>query len=386
MRGSPWVRIDLDALVHNLACVRRQAPRARVMAVVKADAYGHGLVTVARTLAAHAEALAVARLDEALRLRAGGITGPVVVLEGVFDAQGLATAALNTLDLVMHDPLQVTLLEQAQAMLSRRLRVWLKVDSGMGRLGVQSDAVELLWQRLTNCPAVEGPVGLMTHLAHAQRGVCLETRLQLDRFAQACGALPGPRNIANSAGILAWPESHADWVRPGIMLYGVSPFEGEQGTEIGLRPVMSLCSELIAVKPLQRGAPVGYGGIWRTPRDTTLGVVAAGYGDGYPRSLPVGTPVWVGGRSVPLVGRVSMDLLTVDLGPDAQETVGTEVVLWGGGGAPVEVLAGSLGTIGYELLCRVTPRVRRIVVEAPVLGADEETAVPAKSPKEGCLG
>ncbi|HET7687108.1 MAG TPA: alanine racemase [Candidatus Macondimonas sp.] len=374
MRGSPWIRIDLGALVHNIARVRRHAPRARVMAVVKADAYGHGLVTVAQTLAAHAEALAVARLDEALRLRAGGITAPVVVLEGVFDAQGVATAALQALDLVVHDPLQVALLEQSQAILPRRLRVWLKVDSGMGRLGVRPEAVAMLWQRLMNCSAVEAPVGLMTHLAHARRGVCPETRLQLDRFAQACGVLPGPRNIANSAGILAWPESHADWVRPGIMLYGLSPFEGEQGADIGLRPVMSLCSELIAVKPLQRGMTVGYGGTWQASRDTTLGVVAAGYGDGYPRNLPIGTPVWVGGRPVPLVGRVSMDLLTVDLGPDAQETVGTEVVLWGAGGVSVEALAAPLGTIGYELLCRVTPRVRRVVAEAPMIDADKETA------------
>lgn len=374
MTGTPWIRIDLAALAHNLACVRRHAPRARVMAVVKADAYGHGLLAVARTLAAHAEALAVARLDEALRLRAGGIMAPVVVLEGVFDAQGLAAAALQNLDLVVHDPLQVTLLEQSQAMLPRRLRVWLKVDTGMGRLGVQPGAVDALWQRLMDCPAVEAPVGLMTHLAHARRGVCPETRLQLDRFADACGALPGPRNIANSAGILAWRESHADWVRPGIMLYGVSPFAGEQGADIGLRPVMSLSSELIAVKPLQRGAPVGYGAIWQAPSDTTLGVVAAGYGDGYPRSLPAGTPVWVGGRPVPLVGRVSMDLLTVDLGPGARETVGTEVVLWGAGGASVEALAAPLGTIGYELLCRVTPRVRRVVAEMSVGGAEDETA------------
>ena len=372
--GAPWIRIDLAALVHNLGCVRRHAPRARVMAVVKADAYGHGLLAIAQTLAVHAEALAVARLDEALRLRAGGITTPIVVLEGVFDAQALATAMRHDLELVVHDPLQVALLERAPTHGPQRVRVWLKVDTGMGRLGVDPGTVKALWRRLAACPAVESPIGLMTHLAHAQRGVCPETRVQLDRFAQACDSLPGPRNIANSAGILAWPESHADWVRPGIMLYGVAPFSGEQGRDIGLRPVMSLRSTLIAVKSLPRGAPVGYGGAWRSPADTILGVVAAGYGDGYPRGLPAGTPVWVGGRRVPLVGRVSMDLLTVDLGPDARERVGAEVVLWGADGSSVEELADPLGTIGYELLCRVTPRVHRVVsdTEAEVDAATDD--------------
>lgn len=363
-RGAPWIEIDLAALTHNLAVVRRHAPDARVMAVVKADAYGHGLLTVAHTLAAHADALAVARLDEALQLRAGGIGAPIAVLEGVFDAEDLQLAADLRLDLVVHHTLQVDLLERVP--LPDRVRVWLKVDTGMGRLGVDVEEAGALWRRLSDCPAVAGPVGWMTHLAHARRGECPETDRQLCALAGATMGLGGPRNIANSAGVLAWPRSHADWVRPGIMLYGVSPFAGEQGADTDLRPVMSLCSELIAVKSLHAGAAVGYGGTWRTPRATCLGVVATGYGDGYPRTLPSGTPVWVNGRPVPLVGRVSMDLLTVDLGPQASETVGARVVLWGNGGASVETLAASIGTIGYELLCRVTPRVQRIVLAEAV--------------------
>lgn len=357
-RGAPWIQIDLTALTHNLAVVRRHARTARVMAVVKADAYGHGLLAVARTLAAHADALAVARLDEALRLRAGGIQTPVAVLEGVFDADSLQLAAQLGLELVVHDSFQVDLLEQTA--LTGRLRIWLKVDTGMGRLGVDPAHAGALWRRLMDCPAVEAPVGWMTHLAHAQRGVCRETDRQLECFSIACDGHPGPRNMANSAGILAWTASHGDWVRPGIMLYGVSPFSGEQGADIGLRPVMSLRSELVSVKPLGRGARVGYGGHWQADRDTRLGVVAAGYGDGYPRTLPSGTPVSVNGRAVPLVGRVSMDLLTVDLGPTSDDRVGAPVVLWGNGGPAVETLATALGTIGYELLCRVTPRVRRV--------------------------
>lgn len=358
-RGAPWIQVDLAALAHNLTMVRRHVRNARVMAVVKADAYGHGLLAVARTLATHADALAVARLDEALRLRVGGIQTPVAVLEGVFDADSLQLAAQLGLELVVHDSFQVDLLEKTA--LTGRLRIWLKVDTGMGRLGVDPDHAGALWRRLMDCPAVEAPVGWMTHLAHAQRGVCPETDQQLECFSMVCDGRPGPRNMANSAGILAWPASHGDWVRPGIMLYGVSPFAGERGADIGLRPVMSLRSELVSVKPLRRGARVGYGGRWQASRDTRLGVVAAGYGDGYPRTLPSGTPVWVNGRTVPLVGRVSMDLLTVDLGPTSDDQVGAPVVLWGSGGPPVETLAAALETIGYELLCRVTPRVRRVV-------------------------
>ena len=375
-RGAPWIEIDLAALTHNVAVVRRHAAGARMMAVVKADAYGHGLVAVAPTLAAHADALAVARLDEALRLRAGGVRGPVTVLEGVFDVEGLQLAARLGLELVVHHPLQVDLLERASVPI--RVHVWLKVDTGMGRLGVDAKDAGALWRRLMDCPSVAGPVGWMTHLAHARRGECPETDRQLSILAGASAGLAGPRNIANSAGILAWPQTHADWVRPGIMLYGVSPFASEQGADVGLRPVMSLCSELIAVKLLRAGDAVGYGGTWRAPQATCLGVVAAGYGDGYPRTLPSGTPVWVNGRPVPLVGRVSMDLLTVDLGPQATEKVGARVVLWGNGGVSVESLAASLGTLGYELLCRVTPRVQRIVLA-------EEVAAHAAARSEGVV-
>lgn len=371
-RGIPRIHVDLAALQHNLAVVRRHSPGARVMAVVKADAYGHGALAIASSLAPAVDALAVARLDEALRLRAGGIRTPIAVLEGIFDAEGLQLAAQLDLDLIVHDAFQVELLERTS--LPGRVRVWLKVDTGMGRLGVGVQAAGALWRRLSDCPAVAGPVGWMTHLAHAQRGACPETDRQLAQFAVASAGSDAPRNIANSAGILAWPQTHADWVRPGIMLYGVSPFAGEEGADIGLRPVMSLRSELIAVKALRAGDPVGYGGIWRAPRATRVGVVAAGYGDGYPRTLPVGTPVWVNGRLAPLVGRVSMDLLTVDLGPDAGDRVGSPVVLWGAGGPSVETLAASIGTIGYELICRITPRVPRIVLEGQIEGATDAQA------------
>jgi alanine racemase len=342
------------------------------MAVVKADAYGHGALVVAQSLAAEVEALAVARLDEALRLRAGGIRTPIAVLEGIFDTDGLQLAAQLGLDLIVHDALQVDLLERTS--LPGRVRIWLKVDTGMGRLGVDVHAAGALWQRLTDCPAVAPPVGWMTHLAHARRGECPETDHQLALFAIASAGSGAPRNIANSAGILAWPRTHADWVRPGVMLYGVSPFAGEEGADCGLRPVMSLCSELIAVKALDAGDAVGYGGTWRTPRATRLGVVAAGYGDGYPRTLPSGTPVWVNGRPVPLVGRVSMDLLTVDLGPDAGDRVGSPVVLWGAGGPSVEALAASKIGIGYELICRITPRVPRIALDRKIEGATDAQA------------
>lgn len=347
------VTIDLPALRHNLGVARRAAPGARIMAAIKANGYGHGLVRVARALTA-ADAFGVACLNEALELRAAGIRQPIGLLEGFFHADELPLIEQEQLDTLVHHPFQLAALEAYRG--PGPIRVWIKIDTGMHRLGFPPAQIAGVWERLAALPFVQ-LVGFMTHLANADDRDDETTVAQLERFATAVGDLPGERAIANSAGVLGWPTSHGDWVRPGIMLYGVSPFLGGRGPDEDLRPAMTLQSELIAVNRLEPGDGVGYGGTWRAPEAMTVGVVAIGYGDGYPRHAPSGTPVLLNGQVVPLVGRVSMDMITVDLRTQPQARVGNPVVLWGEG-LPVERIAEAAGTIAYELLCGVTQRVR----------------------------
>lgn len=347
------VSLDLAALRHNLLCLRTAAPASRVMAAIKANGYGHGLERVARNLS-EVDALGVACLEEAVKLREAGIQTPITLLEGFFHADELPLICQHHLNVVIHHAQQIRMLEQQPP--GALLRVWLKVDSGMHRLGIPATETQSQWQRLTAIASVE-VLGLMTHLANADDLHDATTERQLALFRTSCGSLPGGRTIANSAGILGWPQSHAEWNRPGIALYGVSPFVGGRASQHGLRPVMTLRSELIAVNRLQRGDAVGYGGSWCCPEDMTVGVVAVGYGDGYPRHATVGTPVLLNGQRVPLVGRVSMDMITVDLRSQPRAQIGDEVVLWGEG-LPVEEIAEYATTIPYELLCGVTGRVR----------------------------
>ncbi|HEX9802431.1 MAG TPA: alanine racemase [Gammaproteobacteria bacterium] len=346
------VSIDLGALRHNLQRVRQAAPGCRVMAAIKANGYGHGLVRVANALE-ESDSFGVACIDEALELRAAGVTAPIILLEGFFHPDEIPLVEQHRLELLLHHPAQIAALEQAT--IHKPIRVWLKVDTGMHRLGVPPEETSSLWQRLERHPGLH-PLGQMTHLACADEPDHPATAVQLELFRRATASLPGERAIANSAGILGWPETHAEWVRPGIMLYGVSPFVGGRAAEHGLKPVMTLSSELIAVNRLSEGDTVGYGATWRCPEAMTIGVVAVGYGDGYPRHAVTGTPVLVNGRRVPLIGRVSMDMLCVDLRSQSDAQIGDPVVLWGDG-LPVEEVAEASGTIAYELLCSVTERV-----------------------------
>lgn len=352
MRATQVV-IDLAALRHNLACARAAAPDSRILAAIKANGYGHGMLRVARALE-DADGFGVACLAEAIQLREAGISQPIVLLEGFFGADELEAIARHRVIPAIHNMTQLELLEQAR--LSQPLAAWLKVDSGMHRLGFPLAQVQEAWRRLAACSGVAEVVGCMTHLANADNLDDRFTAEQITAFRQHTAGLPGQRSIANSAALLGWPDSHTDWVRPGIMLYGVSPLLGGRGAQHGLRPVMTLRSELIAVTRLRRGDAVGYGGAFVCPEDMTVGVVAAGYGDGYPRHVANGVPVLVNGRRAPLVGRVSMDMLTVDLRGQPDARPGDPVVLWGEG-LPVEEIAEHAGTIPYELLCRVMPRV-----------------------------
>jgi len=357
------VRLDLGALVHNLRRVRAAAPGRRVAAAVKAEGYGHGLVRTARAL--DADAFAVACVEEALALREAGIDRRILLLEGVFEADELQWCAQHALDIAVHQPEQLRMLELVR--LERPLRVWLKIDSGMHRLGLVPETTSAAFQRLRACSAVQAEIGMMSHLARADERDCDYTRQQLHTFETATAGLPGERSLANSAGILGWPNTHFDWVRPGIMLYGASPFVDSLAPDEDLRPVMSFHTRLIAIKRLRRGEPVGYGGTWLCPEDMDVGVAAAGYGDGYPRHAPSGTPVLINGRVAALVGRVSMDMITLDLRRHPEARIGDPVLLWGEG-LPVERIAQAAGTISYTLLCGVTARVRREVL--PVASVD----------------
>ena len=350
--------IDLSALQHNLTRVKQAASGRRVMAIIKADAYGHGIVRAARALTA-ADGYGVASIDEAIVLREAGVTHPITLLEGFFEASELELIGRHALGVVVHHAIQLDILERAAQ--QSPITVWLKIDSGMHRLGFAPSEVKSAWQRLTACVAVTQPIGLMTHLACADEKSNPATLHQLECFEQITAGLPGERSIANSAAILGWPQTHADWVRPGIMLYGVSPFSGGRAEEHGLKPVMTLRSALIAVHHFKRGDAIGYGASYVCPHDMPVGVVAIGYGDGYPRHAETGTPVLVNGQRVALIGRVSMDMICVDLSTEQGASVGDPVVLWGAG-LPVEEVAENAATIAYELLCGVARRVRCVEI------------------------
>jgi alanine racemase len=346
--------VDSGALRHNLNVVRQWAPKSRVMAVIKANAYGHGLVAVARALES-TDAFAVARVDEGLTLRLAGINTPTVLLEGIFDREQLDAAAGANFELVVHTPEQIELLRTAAA--GARFKVWLKLDSGMNRLGFKGAAFGAAHAALSVLGSVQSPVNLFTHLASADLPELPTTTEQLALFAAATGSLPGERCLENSAAMLSFPDAQADWVRPGLLLYGVSPFSGSIGADYGLRPAMTLHSHVIAVKDLAPGERVGYGGDWTATRPTRLAVAAVGYGDGYPRSLGSGAPVLVNGERAGLAGRVSMDMIGIDV-TDLQRppALGDPVVLWGEG-LPVEEIAVWADTIPYELLCGISQRV-----------------------------
>ena len=350
--------IHAQALRANLQRLRDLAPGRRIMAVVKANAYGHGLVPVALALA-DADAFAVARIEEAVALRAAGVRRPVVLLEGVFTAEQLEEAARLELDLVVHQQQQLLLLAQLRS--THRFVVWLKVDTGMNRLGFRTSEFAAALQQLRGLNDRVREIRVLTHLARADEPAEPMNALQLQRFAALVQGLGFALSIANSAALLANPQTHADWVRPGLALYGVSPLPGRTAAELGLLPAMTLETRVISLRQVPAGETVGYGATWRAARDSQVAIIAAGYGDGLPWGLPPGTPVHVGGQSLPLVGRVSMDMLAVDVSDARQPlAVGAPVQLWGPL-LPVEQMAASAGTLPYELLCGISQRVPLIL-------------------------
>jgi alanine racemase len=352
MSRPTFALIDTQAFVANYRHAKSLAPGARALAVVKANAYGHGAVPLARALGDEADAFGVACSEEAMELRESGIDNPIVLMEGVFDPAEIANAALHGFMLAVHSQTQLDWLLAARP--PRPLDVWLKIDTGMHRLGFAPARLAEVHAQLAGCPHV-GHIVLMTHFARADETDTQATLNQLQTFRTNTGGIETAVSLANSAAVLAWPDTHADWIRPGLILYGASPIDdGRPHPE--LRPVMRLESRLIAIHELAAGEAIGYGGRYVCDRPTRVGVVAIGYADGYPRHAPDGTPVAVNDRVTRLIGRVSMDMLTVDLTnqPDAQ--VGDRVQLWGDRVSATEV-ARHCDTIAYELFTRVGRRV-----------------------------
>lgn len=344
----------MSALENNLRVARR-ATSARIMSVIKADGYGHGLMRAAEALEA-TDGYAMLNLQDAVRLRGAGYRQTILLLEGFFGAEELPVIAENRLACVIHSPWQIAMLDACPG--SGVLDVWLKVNSGMNRLGYAPQQVAQAMEQLRRHRAVH-EITLMTHFANADetRGIAAPLALFNDLAAPYRVA----RSLANSAALLRYPDTHGDWVRPGIMLYGASPFApdiGEQysARELGLKPVMTLNSRIIATQQLHAGDEVGYGAMFRAKSYMRIGIVACGYADGYPRSAPNGTPVLVDGQRTQSVGRVSMDMLCVDLSALPNSDVGSPVVLWGEG-MPIEEVARAAGTVSYELMCALTTRV-----------------------------
>ncbi|MDQ7073886.1 MAG: alanine racemase [Gammaproteobacteria bacterium] len=362
MKRAATAKVDLDALRHNLAVAQTAAAGSRVMAVVKANAYGHGLIAIAKALQ-HADGLAVACLDEAIRLRHAGLVQPILVLQGFHDVEQIELFAQLNLIAVVHHAEQLQMLRDSD---SAAIRIWLKIDTGMGRLGFYPADVREVYQQLKRSSVVQHEVGLMSHMASADELDSPVTAQQLACFNDCTQGLAGERSLANSAALLATPESRADWVRPGLMLYGANPFVSGTAADWNLRPVMSLSSRLMAIKPICKGQRVGYAGSWTAPENTLMGLVAIGYGDGYPRQAVVGTPLLIAGKRATLIGRVSMDLLNVDLRAVPEAKVGDEVLLWGEG-LPVDEVAQSSSTLAYELLCGATKNLE--------LGRNGETGI-----------
>jgi alanine racemase len=347
-------RIDLSALESNLQVARR-ATAARIMSVIKADGYGHGLMRVSEALAA-SDGFALLDIQDAVRLREAGFRQTILLLEGFFGAEDLAPVAEFGLTCVIHSAWQVALLDAWPG--SRKLDVWLKVNSGMNRLGFAPQQVAQTMEQLRRHRAVRD-ITLMTHFANADEARGVAEPLAV--FNDLASSHRVARSLANSAALLRYPATHGDWVRPGIMLYGASPFApsiGEQfsAQQLGLKPAMTLSSRIIATRELRAGDEVGYGTLFRAEHDMRIGIVACGYADGYPRHALSGTPLLVDGKRAMTLGRVSMDMLYADLSALPQADVGSRVVLWGEG-LPIEEVARAAGTVSYELMCALTPRV-----------------------------
>lgn len=348
--------IDLAALEHNLTVVRQLAPQSRIMAIIKANAYGHGLLHTAKALK-QADGFAMLELDAAITLREKGYQHPILLLEGFFSTTELALFKQHHLTAVIHHKEQLTMLSTSKA---GQLDVFIKINTGMNRLGFAPEQFPSALHALEINPTIK-QISLMTHFADADDPTKVSSVTnQLGCFKALTNGLNYPRSLANSAAIIYYPETHVDWIRPGLMLYGASPSSEKTAEMLGLRPAMTISSKLIAIQNLKAGDRVGYGGRFQAARPMRIGIVAGGYADGYPRHAFSGTPVLVNGQRTRTLGVVSMDMLAIDLSHIENTPLGSSVTLWGKG-LPVEEIANAAGTISYELLCAMAPRVESII-------------------------
>ena len=347
--------LSTENLRHNLDVMRAAAPKAKITAMVKANGYGHGIRSVSQRLDGYVDSLGVASIDEALALRQANVKAPITLIEGVFAPEELRIAAEQGFAVVFHSAHQIRWLKETK--LSTKLIAWFKLNTGMGRLGFPPEKAEAALKTLSQCPSILQPVGLISHFACADVPSHPMNAQQIAAFRQIADSYDGPKSFCNSAGIFVFPDMHYDWVRPGIALYGASPLADRTAASLGLKPVMTFRTELIAVQRFRKGDTVGYGGAFVCPEDMPVGIAAVGYGDGYPRLMKEGAPVLLNDMRCPLIGRISMDMAAVDLRYSPRAAVGDKVTLWGEG-LPVDEVSPYCDRLSYDLLTSIQYRVR----------------------------
>jgi len=351
MQAIVHAEINLTALLHNARIIKKLAPQAKILAMVKANAYGHGASLIAKTLAPIVDGFGVARLTEAIFLQKQNIHHPIFILNGFSTKEELIEIAKYNFIIAIQNLQQVELIEKTD--LPKPISAWIKINTGMNRLGIQRQFFSEAYQRLSNCKNILKPIGLMTHFACADDKENPMNQLQNELFLNLTQSIFAEKSLANSAAILNFPHTHANWIRPGIMLYGCSPIANKTGIDLNLKPVMTLKSKIIVIADIEKGMSIGYGATFIAAKDMRIGVIAIGYGDGYPRHIKSETPVLINKKFAYIVGRVSMDSIVVDLNNHPEAQINDEAILWGEG-LPVEIIAEKAHTICYELLCQVS--------------------------------
>nr|BET44859.1 MAG: alanine racemase [Candidatus Aschnera chinzeii] len=347
--------IDINALVHNIKIIKK-ITNSKIIAIVKANAYGHGILKIAKTIKNLVDAFGISRVQEGIILRTNGINNKILLLEDFFETDELFDLINYKIDIVLQRIEQLELLEKCQ--FNKPINIWMKLDTGLHRLGIKPREAEKFYQRLLSKKFINKPINIISHFSSADDEDKLSiTQKELESFNKFTQDKPGDRSIAASAGILLWPKSHFEWIRPGIILYGISPKENNYGKDYGLLPVMRLQSNLIAITKHNKGDTIGYGGIWTSEYNTHIGIISIGYADGYPRNIIPGTPVIINDRKVPIVGRVSMDLISVNLGANIKDKINDPVTIWGHEILPIEEIAKCANTSNYDLTTKLTSRV-----------------------------
>lgn len=354
MKPKSYLTIHYDHLLHNFGIVKTLAPTSKILAMVKANAYGHGLIEAAKTLENKVDALGVARIEEAAELRKANINCRIVVMSGPVNKDDLEILDQLNCDIVIHQQEQIHWLNDYSN--PNTFHVWLKINTGMNRLGFDTNNFSSAHKRLCACTSVKNPITALTHFSDADRTDFPKTLHQHKQFLECTQNHPVEKSCANSAAILAFPETHHDWVRPGLMLYGISPFKNTAGKDHQLKPVMSLHAQIIAINFVKTGEAVGYGSTHTVEHDTHIAVLGIGYGDGLLRNINSTAHVTHNNKTYPIVGRISMDMTTIDLGLNHKAKLGDYVTLWGIDGIPVETWATAANTIPYELTCHVAAR------------------------------